>query len=312
MAEAVARLADERSRDRRAEVREVATRLLLTGVASLAELPSVVRDVAAGARRAHACWLLGCLALDEGIAALTEALTDPDPVVRQAAASALGAYGGLTEAPALLAAVPTLIDAMRTDSDVDVRSTIVWIVGQHRVPAAIDALVALLQDAAPELRAGAAIALGKFRPDDAPLDGVVAALVEAMRSGPDPRARETSAWALGGIGDPAVTEALLAVLANAQEGPGVRGQAAESLGSTARDNAAAAIPGLLAALGDPEAEVRYHAAFALAQLGDATVVPALEHMAAHDDGVLPVLGSLRDEAQDALDSIRRRMEGDDC
>jgi HEAT repeat protein len=69
---------------------------------------------------------------------------------------------------------------------------------------------------------------------------------------------------------------------------------------------------LIALLADPSPEVRYWAAFALGQIGAPASIPALERMASSDVAVLSAdrspQPSLKQEALDALESIRAREE----
>jgi HEAT repeat protein len=83
--------------------------------------------------------------------------------------------------------------------------------------------------------------------------------------------REAAAAALGQIGDAAAVPGLLAALDDANAD--VR-RAAAALGEIGY---AAAVPGLLAALDDAEARVREAAAAALERIGDAAAVPGLLH-----------------------------------
>jgi HEAT repeat protein len=95
---------------------------------------------------------------------------------------------------------------------------------------------------------------------------------------------------------------LLRVLDDATEQPSVRGVVAEALTGP---RSLRAVPHLVAALRDPHIEVRFWAAFALGELGDASALPSLEELARTDDGVLEGWGTIRDEASAAVESIRQ-------
>jgi HEAT repeat protein len=87
---------------------------------------------------------------------------------------------------------------------------------------------------------------------------------------------------------------------NDKELPGIRGQAAESLGMLEYKKA---LPQLLKALEDSEIEVRFWAAFALGQIGDHTSIPHLQRLAAKDKSTLRGWWSVAKEAKDAIANI---------
>lgn len=189
-----------------------------------------------------------------------------------------------------------LASLLLDDQAGELRGVACWLLGRLAADEGLPALVATLESPDRGLRATAAVALGECRNGDA-----APALIAVMRADPSAPTRAAAAWALGEIGtDPAI-DALLTALADRAVPASVRGQAAEALGR-ARDPRV--VPALIAALGDPEAEVRFFAAFALGQSGDAAALPALERVAAGDDAEVAGWGSLTQEALAALEQLR--------
>jgi HEAT repeat protein/beta-lactamase regulating signal transducer with metallopeptidase domain len=82
--------------------------------------------------------------------------------------------------------------------------------------------------------------------------------------------RVMAVWALGQLDDPAAVPGLVAVLADPSAE--VRGRAAWAIGSVGSDRAP---PALIAALRDPSDDVRLRTAWALGQIGDVRAAPAL-------------------------------------
>lgn len=190
-----------------------------------------------------------------------------------------------------------LASVLLNDQAGELRAVACWLLGRLAADEGLPALMATLKGREPRLRRYAAIALGECRKDDA-----VPVLIEAMRTDPDEFTRTAAAWALGEIKDPSAIDALLTALADREVPAEVRGQAAEAL-ACARD--ARVVPALIAALADSEPEVRFFSAFALGQSADAAALPALEHVAASDDASVAGWGSVKQEAQAALERIRR-------
>jgi HEAT repeat protein len=92
-----------------------------------------------------------------------------------------------------------------------VRRTAAWSLGNVGDSRAVDALVAALGDADPNVRTAAAWALGNVEPKQAPRQLV------ALLSDKDPRVRELVAWALYNIEDPSAAPALQAALRTEQD-----------------------------------------------------------------------------------------------
>ncbi|MBZ4421837.1 HEAT repeat domain-containing protein [Myxococcus sp. RHSTA-1-4] len=104
---------------------------------------------------------------------------------------------------------------------------------------------------------------------------------------------------------------LVKVLADVNEAPAVRGQAAEGIGylfARKRKNRlgyTVAMEVLLWALGDPSPEVRYYAIFALGASRDPSIIPALQKMLKDPGRSDAIVGTIGDEARSAIDWILR-------
>ena len=197
-------------------------------------------------------------------------------------------------------AVPVLMEAL-ADREFDLRELAAWALGHLQKKRVAPALIRLFRNPAedPAVRVAVAHAfavLGSRRP--------LRSLVVAMHTDPHPLVREAAAYGLAFLGDQRVFDPLVRVLTIPGEVPAVRAQAAEGL---AYLGDARAVPPLLAALEDPAPEVRFWAAFALGHVGDAGVLPALDRLAAEDDTEVAGWWSVRKEAEDAAEHIRRRI-----
>ena len=176
-------------------------------------LHDALHDTAHAAVRWQAAMILGSLGPSAGqtsVPVLTEALSDPDPQVRAAAAEALGNIGQVA-APAL----PKLYVLLR-DVDADVRrKTVEALPNIARDTSMIGLLIGALSDSAPEVRRSAVTALGAL---GTPTDRVIEALAHAL----------TDSWA-------AVRAA--AALALAQIGPAARASRTALLAARRDSNA---------------------------------------------------------------------------
>jgi HEAT repeat protein len=192
----------------------------------------------------------------EMVPRLVKALKAPDVVVRRHVVYLLGSVGSEARP-----AVPGLITAL-ADSDPQTRfhaARALAEIGPEAVPALVETLS---KPGMAETRCLAALALGESRPAS---DQAVATLVEGLQD-PDSAIRGAVESALAHIGAPAVP-ALAVALKNRQV------SAARALGKIG-DQAAAALPELLAALRGPDKALRVEAHDALVRLG-ASAVPAL-------------------------------------
>ena len=140
---------------------------------------------------------------------------------------------------------------------------------------------------------------------------VLPALITQLLSAPDPEVREAAAYALRGYffehtADNRVLTALIGVVRNPEEHPGVRGQAAESLAYSRNKRACSS---LISALRDPSAEVRFWAAFALGQIRCQAALPHLRRLAHNDKRRLRGWWGVGKEAADAINEIRYGTRG---
>jgi HEAT repeat protein len=181
-----------------------------------------------------------------------------------------------------------------------VREIACWFLGRLRRRRAAGALVEALADGPEPVRAAAAVALGEL----ADASGAPA-LSRALRSDASPIVRQRAAGSLGQLAAPKCRPALVRALTEDVSAE-VRGQAAEALGSYG----ARAVAPLVRALEDPAAEVRFFAAFGLAQLSGeravAQALPALRRLAASDRTRAGRWGSVRKEALSAIAAIEAR------
>lgn len=183
-----------------------------------------------------------------------------------------------------------------------VREAACWIALQLHDLRAVPALLAVLQDSGDrfDVRHAAARALGVIA------NARTADMLAAMLRAPgDVHLRFLAAYALSAKGDERAVKPLVDRLNDPAEEPRVRGLAAEALANVAhKDEQDRAFGALLAALSDPVVEVRFWAAFALGSVGDVRALPALEQVAARDQGVLCGQRSVCQEAANAIEGIR--------
>ena len=210
------------------DVRVAAAAALSTeGVPPEALVPGVheaLHDTAHADVREFAARILGTFGAARGkpaVDALAEALADPSPGVRVAAADALGRIG-----PGAASAVPALVSLSR-NPDIRSRSAAVNALGSvlGLPEASIPALRQALGDTEPTVRAAAASSLGKFRAQAAPADGE---LVRHLKDA-HPDVRQSTAYAFGelGVSTPDVMAALTSGLSDPD--PSVRRAVESSL-----------------------------------------------------------------------------------
>lgn len=154
-----------------------------------------------GARRAYAAEALGEFLATPGVAACAEAIEkDQDPVVRAAAAKALGRLnddgkGALSRALG--------------DSDAKVKLAALKSAGRINAFNDAPALVRLVSDGDPVVRKRAAEVIGAHRAKDA-----AGALITIAQNDPDADVRGAAAHALGLLGDTGARQALEGIAAN--------------------------------------------------------------------------------------------------
>lgn len=234
---------------------------------------------------------------------LATRLTDPDRNVRIRAAMELGISQDA-------AAAPVLVEALGPELDPRVRGMITWATVQH-ADAALDDLVALVQDDDPAVRHQALHVLSKIG-GRAILPYVLPAVADE-----DPQVAIKAYRAAASTDAPEVVPALIARLGDGDEEQrdqlnralrllgawpvqplvealhsddvAVRVHAADALAEIAGPDAEPAVLALTRALGDPEADVRLAAVCALGELEDEDSAEVLRQTA---EGPDPVLASV--------------------
>ena len=225
-------------------------------------------------------------------------LTHEDEGVRESAA-----IPGFRDLGDLGGAAPLI--ALLVHEEPDVRLGAAEALGELGDPKAVGPLLALLQDEDGHVRREAAEALGALGDPSA-----VEPLITLLRD-EDEDVRRKAAEALGELGDPSAVEPLLALLQD--EDGHVRREAAEALGALGDPSA---VEPLITLLRDEDEDVRWRAAEALGELGDPKAVGPLLALLQDEDGhvrreaaealgalgdpsaVEPLLGLLRDEHED--------------
>ena len=151
---------------------------------------------------------------DGDVGKITKALRHADPVVREAAAWALGQIGARGTANDVVAAL--------RDQDERVRGTAALSLGLMDDASAAPALMAALEDSNPDVARYALVSL--IRLNAAPIELLLRSLHHD-----DWGVRQGAAKSLGRLREPRALEALLSTLAN-DASDSVCGEAAESLG----------------------------------------------------------------------------------
>lgn len=211
---------------------------------------------------------------------LIQALSDPHPGVRIAAAEGLGEIGGDSSVDALL--------LILNDADRDVRIAAAGALGQAGDARTILPLIGLFHDGYPEVRSAAAAAVAAF--GHAALGPLDAAL-----ENPAPKVRVTAVKALGIVGDPRSIPLLVRHLEDPAHEVGVI--AARTLAGFGQP----AVEPLSAILRTGEKEGRLAAIDALALIGTAEADEALEYALRDRD---------RDVADKAAAALTRRRGTD--
>lgn len=186
------------------------------------------------------------------LAELLEAFSHPDEEQREVVAAALGELGH-----------PRAVFPLRQalgDVSAAVRAAAAEALGKIGSSEGVPGLMSALEDREPEVRAAAARSLGWIKEPEG-----VPRLLEVLRDA-DEDIQRAAAEALADIGEPAF-EGLAAALNDRRAV-----QAAEALGLLGTPDA---VPLLLAALKQSEADVRRAAAQALGRIGDPEALSAL-------------------------------------
>jgi HEAT repeat protein len=288
--------------------------------------PAVLPLIEALERRSSSLLIeaLGRLRDPRAVAPVVAALTQENPHVRQAAATALGLIGDPQ-------AVGPLIDSFRVKSG-DTEDITAWLDATEALARigepAVGPLIAALADENWLVQTSSAIALGQL----GDLRAVVPLIVTL--SDIELQVRLDATEALGKLGDPDAIDAVAARLNDPAEHDLVREQAARALGQLIRGEVfaplvsalddpdvdvrcqalyalaesagPAAVDVLLARTTDPNTYVRHAAVTALGRVGNESLIPLLEGIAQQDQDELGRAMWVREAARYAIESIRQR------
>lgn len=227
--------------------------------------------------------------------ALATDLGHPDKNVRLDAAVRLGALGNKD-------AVASLVGALRSDPDFFVCETVTWALVRCG-SAAVEPVIALLDDEAPLVQARAAHALSKLG-DSRAIPALITRLGEH-----DLAVRETCVMALGHLGGDEAMNALVALLGSDQaELATAVSRAVEAFGEDA-------LSALVARVGDDDPRVRAQVVDLLGFTGSAEAVPPLCAAANDEDasvriGVLTALSALRVHGREQIPLVFERAVDD--
>jgi len=176
-----------------------------------------------------------------------------------------------------------------------VRLAACWALGRVGGSQASGSLLRALKEGDPPISFEAAkslIALGDKR--------TVHLIASRMTTGVKVHNRAAAAYALGFLGQRSDSKSLLQIL-ESDDTPEVRAHAAEALGHLGSKRS---VKHLIRALKDNAPEVRFWSVFALGEIRDSSALPSLEQLWASDTTILPNAGSIKDEAESAIQRIR--------
>lgn len=227
----------------------------------------------------------------EAIETLIRALADPEPIVRWHVVEALAAQEVGHVFPVLVAAL--------ADPEPLRRAGAAEALGRLGGEAAGQALLNHLADPEPDVRAAVASGIG-IAVGQAADPAVIAALLPLL-SDPHPDVRRAGATALGRIGNPVAAVPLAQALMVPGQPLLVRRALAAALAHVPHPDTQ---PQLLAALSDPDPQVRGYAARTLGHAGDEHVHAPLAALAADKSRLLR--GTVGDRALRALALLERR------
>jgi len=197
---------------------------------------------------------------------LTARSTSSSAGERQAAVMALGLLGARD-------AVTALLRVLR-DPSPDVRANGAWALGRVGDKSAARNVATLLRDQYPDVRAASVVALGRMEARDN-----VDELLRVLRDDSSPEVRRVAAWSLGQLESRAAIGGLTAAL-RSDRSSDVREMCAWALGQM---HTREAVEGLTSALrGDDSPEVRETAAWALGEMNVRGSADVLADVLAHD------------------------------
>jgi HEAT repeat protein len=224
----------------------------------------------------------------EAIALLIEALADPEPFVRWQASETLAAQD-------VTCVFHALTDALTAGQPAQ-RAGAAEALGRIGGEAATTALCKQVGDSDPGVRGALAQALGQIG------DPTTAVELGPMLDDDDADVRRAAAQALGRIGSPGTAAPLADALVRRDQPLLVRRSLAAALASGAHHPDAQ--PVLLAALADPDPQVRGYAARALGHIGNEVAYERLAELLSDHSRLLK--GTVGDEARAAREMLERR------
>jgi HEAT repeat protein len=165
--------------------------------------------------------------------------------------------------------------ALLADSDPTMRTTAAQALGKIARPEAVPALLRSVNDAEPSVRAMSAWALGNYGEDV--LDAAGLELAGRLDDSA-PAVKRAAALALGNIGG---TQAIVELLSERLKSPDVETRRA-AVSTLTWLEAGSAYHAVLAAVHDPDAQVRHGAVAALGEMVDPRALPAIRERLAKD------------------------------
>ena len=256
----------------------------------------------------------GLMQLDtaDAVPAFDRALDDPEVAVREVTVQALGRLKFADASEALCRAMKDRVATIRKSAVRQLGSG-----GRYAAltPEVVAALVALLDDPVPDVRAAACGAIARF---DGPLVPPLIPRVIALLGDLSPEVQQSAISTLSDIarGNKAALEALNAQLNNLD--PKHRQRAAHAVGTVGRDDASALVA-LVPLLNDPIEEVAYDATSAISnweKLSAPVAAPLLERLARLRDTdqwghatavVLGALGRFEAPPAEVIEALREAV-----
>jgi HEAT repeat protein len=247
------------------------------------------------ATRRNAAWALGRQRARQSVAALTRALEDPDQSVRNSATFALAELGDQRVIAPLIGMLADP-DWQQRWAAADALSR--YTLSEEEKTAVNNVLLQQLRSSERMQRSTAVQALVWL-----PHRKAVPALIDALRDD-DADVRKEAAHALERIGDPVAMSPLVDVFRALPPVRQVANAAAHALGCFGE----AALPLLLEAIGDADANVRFWAAIALGYTGLPQVLPHLIALRDTDEGLTATRVQVRIAAGRAIRHMQKHHQ----